>query len=104
MDTMKYPSSSSGIKVVGHFTNITKAITDSTTNEPIATLGLIKSHFTERLYVRCIASLNRSKAWNKRFFFLGVGFRRMAQSAGERVKEFNPLNTVEAAMVKANCL
>ena len=77
---------------------------DSTTNVLIATTGLAKSHLTERLKVLCIQSLKRSNHKKTLDFCLGVGFKRMAQSAGESVKEFNPLKTVEAAMVRANCL
>ena len=103
-ETMKYPSSSSGIKVVGHFTKSNNAIAESTRNEPIAVTGRTKSHFTERLYACCIPSLNLSNHTKSFDFCLGVGFNKIAQSAGESVNELIPLNTVDAAMVKANCL
>ena len=57
-------------------------------------------------YVCCMLSYALSNSANIMFFLrlLSVGRSNIAHKAGVSVSELNPLRSVDAAMVSANCL
>ena len=76
----------------------------STKNARIANVDFRIKPCTTHVYPFVVFSKNLLNPLNRKNLDGLAGFRKRAHNAGLRVRALNPLITVAAAMVKANCL
>lgn len=92
------------MKVVGQRINMTMAMAVMIPNITIVTNGFFSMRPTMSSYIFWVLPNTLLKALNTKNFGSLFACRNRAHRAGVSVSELNPLKTVAAAIVRANCL